>query len=75
MNELNPTPINPRGFTNTNNIEGVFGRQVPNSFTRNVRGIYDTNNPMMVNPEIANPVPTPTGVETPIVPPYDINNY
>ena len=72
MNQLNPTPINPKGFTNTDNIQGMFGAQVPNTFTRNVNGATDPNTLAMVDP-LANPMPPPVGVETPIVPPYDIN--
>jgi len=74
MNQLNPTPVNPKGFTNTNNIEGVFGTQVPNTFTRNVNNPYDPSS-MTVDTSLTNPTTPPTGVETPITPPYDLNNY
>ena len=73
MNQLNPTPINPKGFTNTNNIQGVFGTQVPNTFTRDVNNTYDPTNTLATNPGVS-PTPPPAGVETTIVPPYDINN-
>jgi hypothetical protein len=74
MNQLNPTPINPKGFTNTNNIQGVFGTQVPNTFTRDVNGMNDAMNPM-ANELTSQPIPPPAGVETPITPNYNINNY
>jgi hypothetical protein len=32
-----PTPINPQGFTNQNNINGVFGQQNPGTFTRSMQ--------------------------------------
>jgi hypothetical protein len=68
MNQINQTPINPKGFTNMDNIQGVFGTQVPNTFTR------DVNNPTnMVS--LDSPITPPIGVETPITPNYDINNY
>jgi hypothetical protein len=73
MRMINPTPINPKGFTNTNNIQGMFGTQVPNTFTRNVSNLYDPTNTLATNTE-ASPILPPVGVETPIVPPYDINN-
>lgn len=31
------TPINPQGFTNQNNINGVFGQQNPGTFTRSMQ--------------------------------------
>jgi hypothetical protein len=52
----------------------MFGTQVPNTFTRNVNNPYDPTNTLATNPGVS-PVPPPTGVDTPIVPPYDINNY
>lgn len=72
MNQLNPTPINPKGFTNTDNIQGVFGTQAPNTFTRNVNGATNQNALAMVDP-LVNPIQPPIGVATPVVPPYDIN--
>jgi hypothetical protein len=73
MNELNPTPINPKGFTNMNNIQGMYGTQVPNTFTRDVNPMAGTTPTMM--PDYSSvPVPPPTGVETPITPTYNINN-
>ena len=74
MNQLNPSPINPQGFTNTTNIQGVFGEQVPGTFTRNVNGTTNQNTLAMAD-NLAAPIPPPNGVDTPIVPPYDINNY
>jgi hypothetical protein len=79
-NQLNPTPINPRGFTNTNNIQGVYGDSVPNTFTRSVgqadNGAYAR--PMvdagMQNQMVSDPLVPPVGVQTPTVPIYDINN-
>lgn len=74
MKMINPTPINPKGFTNTNIIQGMFGTQVPNTFTRDISNPYDPTNTLATNPG-ASPTPPPTGAETPIVPPYDLNNY
>jgi hypothetical protein len=74
MKMINPTPINPKGFTNINNIQSMFGTQVPNTFTRDVSNPYDTTNTLATSPGVS-PTPPPTGVEMPIVPPYDINNY
>jgi hypothetical protein len=51
----------------------MFGAQVPNTFTRDVSNPYDPTSTLATNPA-ASPIPPPTGVETPIVPPYDINN-
>ncbi len=73
MKTINPTPINPKGFTNMNNIQGMYGTQVPNTFTRNVNNPYNTTNTLATNPGVS-PIPPPIDVETPIVPPYDINN-
>ena len=73
MNPLNQTPINPKGFTNTNNIQGVFGTTVPNTFTRDVSNPTGMVNPPM-DANLTNPVMPPTGVATPVVPPYDLNN-
>ena len=72
MNQLNPTPINPQGFTNMDNIQGMYGAQVPNTFTRNVNGQTNQNTLAMAD-ELTNPIPPPVGVDTSIVPPYDIN--
>ena len=78
MNQLNPTPINPKGFTNMNNIQGMYGTQVPNTFTRDINNPYGTTNTLATNTLATNPgvspIPPPDGVETTIVPPYDINN-
>lgn len=73
MNELNPIPINPKGFTNTNNIQGVFGTQVPNTFTRDVNNPYDPTNTLATNLGVS-PLPPPIGVETAITPDYNLNN-
>lgn len=74
MKQLDQTPINPKGFTNMNNIQGMFGTQVPNTFTRDINNPYNPTSPTVNNNIVATP-PPPTGVDTPIVPPYDINNY
>jgi len=74
MKMINQTPINPKGFTNMNNIQGMYGAQVPNTFTRDVNNPYDPTSALATNPGVS-PTPPPTDVETPIVPPYDINNY
>jgi len=73
MKMINPTPINPKGFTNTNNIQGMFGAQVPNTFTRDVSAMSGVMPTMQPNYSSV-PIPPPVEVETPIVPPYDINN-
>jgi len=73
MDPLNQTPINPKGFTNTNNIQGMYGAQVPNTFTRDVSNPTGTANPLM-DASLTNPVMPPVGVATPVVPPYDLNN-
>jgi hypothetical protein len=68
MKMINPTPINPKGFTNTNNIQGMFGTQVPNTFTRDVNPMMGAIPPTMPAYQ-STPIPPPAGVETPIVPP------
>ena len=73
MKMINPTPINPKGFTNMDNIQGIFGTQVPNTFTRNVNNLYDPTNTLATNPGVST-TPPPIDVETPVVPPYDLNN-
>jgi hypothetical protein len=49
-----PTAINPQGFTNQENINGVFGQANPGTFTRNVQGpLMQTMDPslaMQVDP-------------------------
>ena len=73
MKMINPTPINPKGFTNMNNIQGMYGAQVPNTFTRDINPVAGTTPAMM--PDYSSvPVPLPVGVETPITPTYNINN-
>ena len=73
MKMINPTPINPKGFTNMNNIQSMYGAQIPNTFTRDVNPMAGTAPTMM--PDYSGiPVPPPTGVETPITPTYNINN-
>ena len=74
MNEMNSTPINPQGFTNTGNIEGVFGASVPDTFTRNVNNSNNPTNIPMTTP-LGKPVAPPTGVNTQVTPTYDLNNY
>jgi len=73
MKMINPTPINPKGFTNMNNIQGMYGTQVPNTFTRDVNPMAGMTPPM--EPDYSSvPIPPPAGVETPITPNYNINN-
>tara|TARA_R110000868_G_scaffold912_1_gene6969 strand:+ start:4260 stop:4484 length:225 start_codon:yes stop_codon:yes gene_type:complete len=74
MNEMNSTPINPQGFTNTSNIEGVFGTSMPNTFTRNVNNPNDQTSVAPVVP-LGKPIAPPTGVGTQVTPTYDLNNY
>jgi hypothetical protein len=79
-NQLSPTPINPKGFTNTNNIQGMYGESVPNTFTRNVAqstdGVRKIASPDlgMQNQLVSDPTAPPMGVQTPVAPIYDINN-
>jgi len=73
MKMINPTPINPKGFTNTDIIQGMFGTQVPNTFTRDVNPMAGATTPAMT-PYPSVPTPPPVGVETPITPNYNINN-
>ena len=73
MKMINPTPINPKGFTNTNNIQGMFGTQVPNTFTRDVNPMIGAISPTMPAYP-STPISPPSGVETPITPNYNINN-
>lgn len=78
------TPINPQGFTNQNNIGGVFGQAMPNTYNRQVgqtSPLMQTIDPLTgesINPTLDQspymPVIPPTGVQTPITPVYDINN-
>jgi len=72
---IDPVPVNPNAFTNTNNIQGMFGTQVPNTFTRDVKNPYAPVQPTMTDAVQDTPIPPPAGVETPVTPPYDINNY
>lgn len=78
------TPINPQGFTNQQNISGVFGQAVDNTFNRNIGGAQPQvpTDPLSgqpfdptMNQNPTAPVPPPAGVQTPITPTYDINNY
>lgn len=47
------TPINPKGFTNQNNIQKVFGSANPGTFTRTVGDAVDFTG-------MATPPPPPT---------------
>lgn len=76
------TPINPQGFTNQQNISGVFGQQVPNTFGRTVgpQPVPPTDpltgnviDPTMDQSASA-PVSPPVGVQLPTTPYYGINN-
>ena len=78
-----PAPINPQGFTNQNNITGMFGSAVPGTFNRNVAPELpapptDPLTGQVLNPladtNPNGPVAPPVGVQTPITPIYDINN-
>jgi hypothetical protein len=84
MNNNLQTPINPQGFTNQQNISGMFGQAVDNTFTRNV-GAEQSQIPtdpltgLKIDPTMSQdpnaPLPPPMGVQTPTTPIYDINNY
>jgi hypothetical protein len=74
MKTINPAPINPKGFTNTNNIQGVFGTQMPDTFTRDVNNPYNQTDMIQGN-ALSLPEVPPAGVETAITPNYDLNNY
>ena len=54
-----------------------MGESVPNTFTRNIGGspVNQIMDPTMNQNTGISPTPPPTDVETPIVPPYDLNNY
>lgn len=78
------TPINPQGFTNQQNISGVFGQAVDNTFTRNVGGIQpqiptdpltgQPIDPTMSQSATTPVVPPPVGVQSSITPTYGLNN-
>lgn len=84
LSSTSQTPINPQGFTNQNNIGGVFGQAISNTYNRQVgqgSPLMQTIDPLTgenIDPTMDQspymPVPPPTGVETPITPIYDINN-
>ena len=69
--------INPQGFTNQNNISGVFGQAMPNTYNRQV-GTVDPLTGNTIDPTMdqspSMPVAPPTGVQTSTTPVYDINN-
>jgi hypothetical protein len=75
-NSMEYNSISPNAFTNTDNIKGMMGEAVPGTFTRNVRG---NQMPQGIDPiappNVDAPLMPPARVETPISPPYDINNY
>jgi hypothetical protein len=78
------TPINPQGFTNQNNINGIFGQTVPGTYNRQIgqtTPLMQTIDPLTgenVDPTMdqsaSMPIPPPTGVQTQVSPVYDINN-
>jgi hypothetical protein len=51
-----PTAINPQGFTNQENINGVFGQANPGTFTRNVQGPLT----QMIDPSLTMDIDPPT---------------
>jgi hypothetical protein len=81
---MRQTQINPQGFTNQNNINGVFGQAMPNTYNRQVgqaSPLMQTIDPLTgenIDPTMdqspSMPIVPPAGVQTPITPVYDINN-
>jgi hypothetical protein len=78
------TPINPKGFTNQNTINNMFGEANPGTFTRTVGqpSVTAPTDPLTGLPidPLANqspdaPVPPPVGVKSNITPPYGLNTY
>lgn len=81
-----PTPINPQGFTNQNNISAMFGTAVPGTFNRDLtpgvpQNLQIPSDPLTgqpIDPLVGvtpnGPVTPPLGVQTPTTPIYDINN-
>jgi hypothetical protein len=69
------TPISPKAFGNTKAIKGMYGKQNPGTFTRNVQG---SGSPIMQMEDMAiledAPQMPPQGVQTNISPTYDLAN-
>jgi hypothetical protein len=68
-------PINPKAFSNTKAIKGMYGKQNPGTFNRNVQG---SGSPIMQMEDMAvledAPQMPPQGVQTNISPTYDLSN-
>jgi hypothetical protein len=77
QSQMQQTQINPQGFTNQNNINGVFGQAMQSTYNRQV-GTIDPLTGQNIDPTMSQspntPIAPPTGVQTPITPVYDINN-
>jgi hypothetical protein len=83
------TPINPKGFTNQNIINDMFGMANPGTFTRTVgqpangqsADVVPTNplTGLTIDPTAdqspSAPLPPPAGVQSDITPPYGLNTY
>lgn len=76
--------ISNQAFSNQNNIKGVFGQQVPNTFNRNVGQTVqpavaiDPLTGQQIDPtmdqSVSMPLPPPVDVQTGVTPNYEINN-
>jgi hypothetical protein len=68
-------PISPKAFGNTKAIKGMYGKQNPGTFTRNMQG---GGSPIMQMEDTTiledAPPPPPQGVQTNISPTYDLSN-
>jgi hypothetical protein len=68
-------PISPKAFGNTKAIKGIYGKQNPGTFTRNVQG---GGSPIMQMEDTTiledAPQMPPQGVQTNISPTYDLAN-
>lgn len=79
-NSMEYNNISQKAFTNTDNIKGMMGEIVPNTFNRKVgssplRQEMDPIMDPMIDPMMDAPLTPPNRIKTPITPPYDLNNY
>lgn len=73
-NSMQYNTMNEKALSNLDNIKKINGETIPNTFTRKVTPLNQLDD--YVNTENMDlPVNPPNNVQTPIVPPYDINNY
>lgn len=83
MTQKQQTQISPKAFSNYGTIQGMYGQAMPGTFNRSVGSPFMqtmdsmNNQPtdLNTNQNFSLPQPPPTGVETPVTPVYDINNY